>query len=200
METMDAVPRCKECSKMYKRNEVNEYGLCPKCLVVKVDIEADKVEALRVIEKQPCNPHELLPEGMKYDVLDQSANVKMIDFTNANKNQEKAQGTVKPGEAIRKRFAEIVGKGLITDTVLHVLTNREETVKTFGIRYAFLREFNSNIPIKEITWVSGNARYSSKPIEIKGKKYLITNDLYSKSLPRFMEWADSVEENKQKDN
>ncbi len=63
----------------------------------------------------------------------------------------------------------------------------------FGVQYAFLREFNPNVSIKEITYVNGNARYSSKPVEINGKQYLITNELYSKTLHKFLEWADSIE-------
>lgn len=196
---MSVVPRCKECNKMYKRNEVNEYGLCSKCLVEKVNIKVDKFQIHTAGEEQPFNPQEIMPEGMEIDAPynDKSVDENIINLTNANiKHEQINKGTVKPGQAIRTRFAELIGKGLITDAVLLALTNKEETAKTLGIRYAFLKALDITVSIKETTWVSGHARYSSRPIEIDGKQYVMTNDLYSKSLPRFMEWADSIDKNK----
>lgn len=95
---------------------------------------------------------------------------------------------VKPGQIIRKAFLKLVAGNKETEVILSILTDQVATFKELGVRYAFLKEFNPDVPIKELTYVKSHARYSSKPIDVNGKRYLVTNDLYSKDVPKFLAW------------
>lgn len=83
----------------------------------------------------------------------------------------------------------------ITSDILAVLTDKEATAKELKIRYPFLKEFDSNVPVKELTYIKGSARYGSKPVAIGDKQYLITNDLYKHNIDTFMEWSKGHYEN-----
>ena len=95
-------------------------------------------------------------------------------------------------QVIRGVFLQLVADGKITASVLSVLVDKEATSKDLGIRYAFLKEFDSNIPIKELTYVKGHARYTSKTVTIGDRQYLITNDLYKNTVPKFFEWVQTL--------
>lgn len=194
MESMDnntglsGVPRCVACNKLYKKTEANEQGLCPRCLSEKVGIEKHNIRNYDSggEGEQPGNPNALLQEDK-------------TQYRDVGEEAHKGAGSpinisaVKPGQAIRERFAKLVEQGKIVDNILQVLTDKEATSKACGIRYAFLKEYDPNVPIKELTYINGAARYSSKPITVNGKEYLITNDLYKTTLPKFIEWADSLD-------
>lgn len=75
---------------------------------------------------------------------------------------------------------------------MSILTDAESTKRELGIRYSFLKEFNPEVPIKELTYINGRARYSSKKIEINSKQYLMTNDIYSKNVNRFKDWSNGL--------
>lgn len=160
------VPRCSACNRLYKKSDVNEHGLCPKCLAEKMGA-AETSEAEIVAVSNQSEEQEVVEENLK----------------------------VRPGQAIRDAFLRLVTDGKVTNSVLSTLTDSEATARELGIRYAFLKEFNPDVPIKELTYVKSHARYSSKPIGVNGKQYLITNDLYNKNVLRFMKWVDSIGQN-----
>lgn len=159
------VPRCLVCNRLYRKSDVNEHGLCPKCLTEKVGA----------------------PETGEAGV---------VAVNNQSKQKEVVEEIkVGPGRAIRDAFSRLVIDGKVTDSVLSILTDSEATARELGIRYAFLKEFNPDVPIKELTYVKSHARYSSKPIVVNDKQYLVTNDLYSKNVSRFIKWADNIGQN-----
>ena len=163
-ENFFGAPRCKECNKLFKKSEANEYELCPTCLSKLTE-----------------------PEGQNTEIQD------IVRFNRVESEQKQANNVVvRAGQAIRDRFFMLISDGKITDEIIAVLVDKEGTAKLLGIRYAFLKVFNANVPIKELTYINGSARYSAKPVEINGKQYLITNDLYTKNLLRFMEWAKEI--------
>ncbi|SDM95508.1 hypothetical protein SAMN04488502_10985 [Dendrosporobacter quercicolus] len=173
---MNLVPRCKACNKLYKKNEANEFDLYPNCLSKQSD------------ERQAS-------EGA--DV----AGTTIEEFTSKGELENEAESGIntadhlkplKPGQTIRHRFLELVTQRRITAEVLGLLLDKDSTAKTLGIRYPFLKAYNPDVSIKEITYINGNARYSSNPVIVNGNQYLITNDLYAKNLTRFLEWADSL--------
>lgn len=167
-EMLVGVPRCLVCNRLYKKSDVNEHGLCPKCLAEKMNAEnSDGAEAIAV--NNQSNQQET--------------------------EEEQQEFKVRPGQVIRDAFLRLVTDGKVPDSVLSMLTDSEATAKELGIRYAFLKEFNPDVPIKELTYIKGHARYSSKPIDVNGKQYLITNDLYSKNVLKFMKWADGIGQN-----
>lgn len=98
---------------------------------------------------------------------------------------------IKPGALIRKVFLKLVEEGKITELVITSLTSEEATKRDLGIRYPFLKEYDPNVEIKELTYIKGHSRYSSKIYEINGKQYLMTNDLYKKNVERFILWIES---------
>jgi len=180
MDNNNLIPRCKACSKLYKKTEENELGLCPLCL-----------------RKQEDEGH----ANENSDVSEQKLDIELSDRKELrDKDDHESSRTtekeIRPGNAIRQRFLELISQQLITAEVLNMLLDKEDTGKTLGIRYPFLKAYNPDVSIKEITYINGNARYSSRPIEISGEQYLITNDLYAKNVPRFMEWADSISKQK----
>lgn len=108
------------------------------------------------------------------------------------KNDETAKvEEIKPGAIIRNYFLKLVEQGKITDAVISVLTNEEATKRDLGIRYPFLKEYDPNVSIKELTYIKGHSRYSSKIYEVNGKQYLMTNDLYKRNVERFVLWIES---------
>ncbi len=174
MDNNNLIPRCKACSKLYKRTEENQLGLCPPCL-------RKQEEVSHANENSEMSGQDIdVYLGDKQELLDNG------------ESSEAIEREIRPGYAIRQRFLELISQQFITNEVLNMLMDKEETGKTLGIRYPFLKAYNPDVSIKEITYINGNARYSSKPIEISDKQYLITNDLYAKNVPRFMEWANSI--------
>lgn len=103
--------------------------------------------------------------------------------------EQGSEAKVKPGQVIRDRFEQMTKDGKITADVLAILTDKEATAKELKIRYPFLKEYNPNIPIKELTYIKGAARYGSKSVAIGDQQYLITNDLYKHNVDHFIEWS-----------
>jgi hypothetical protein len=197
METMDdvnslsGVPRCVVCNKLYKKTEANEHGLCPKCLAEKTETGNTGVAEVVGEGEQPKKPDAILQGDVQLinpvDTGDESAQPE--DKGNESRLNEAQLVAEKPAQAIRDRFQRMNNDGKITPAVLSILTDTEATKRELGIRYAFLKEFNPDTSIKELTYVGGHARYSSKPVEISHRQYLITNDLYKKNVEKFMEWS-----------
>ncbi len=100
---------------------------------------------------------------------------------------------LKPGQAIRKKFMELLSKNIITEEYIFELCSKEGTAQFFGVRYPFLLEYDGTKTIKEQAYINGHSRYTSKPITIGDKQYLITNDIYAKTVPKFMAWTDSLD-------
>lgn len=149
-------------------------------------------ECNKLFKKSEANEASLCPTCLSKasEPEGQGSNEKMPEISDKTNHTE--TNTVRPGQAIRDKFYTLVSDGKITDEIIEGLTDKESTAKLLGIRYALLKEFDANVPIKELTYIKGSARYSSKPVEINGKEYLITNDLYYKNLLKFMEWAEEV--------
>lgn len=165
-QTSIGVPRCVECNRLYKKSEVNERSLCPKCIDEKI--------------------HEMKADALSSE--NELKNEQLVDTLSIKPEEKKA----KPGQVIREAFLRLVVDGKITPFVLSVLVDKEATSKDIGIRYAFLREFDSSAPIQELTYVKGHARYSSKPVVIGEGQYLITNDLYKTTVPKFFKWVETL--------
>lgn len=99
---------------------------------------------------------------------------------------------VKAGLVIRDRFQSLINEGKINEEVLKIITDTELTKTNLGIRYAFLLEYDGTKSVKEQGSINGHIRYSSKVFEVSGKQYLITNDIYSRNVEKFMNWSNSL--------
>jgi hypothetical protein len=206
MENITNLPRCKECNRLLKKKDINEQTLCPKCLdktlgtklVGVLNLEPEVIQLKQInteVREEPLQIEqdtEPSNDEQTTDTSDTQHERPPEDVKPKPINEQSAEVKVKPGQAIRDKFMELVSEGKITEEYIFELSTKEVTAQLFSVRYPFLKEFNPNVSIKEITYVNGHARYSSKPITIGGRQYLITNDLYSKTVPKFSEWADNL--------
>jgi len=179
MDNITNLPSCKECNRILKNKDINENGLCPKCLSKTINTEIADVSEIKSEEidtkeyEMSINAHsesQSMPEPIKVET-----------------------STLKPGQAVRDRFMELVSKGLITEEYIFELSSKEGTAKSFGVRYPFLLEYDSAKTVKEQAYINGHSRYTSKPVTIGDRQYLITNDIYANSVSKFIAWADSLD-------
>jgi hypothetical protein len=105
---------------------------------------------------------------------------------------EASEPQVKPGQAIREMFVKLIEANKNTPSIIEIVTDAEKTKNELGIRYAFLKEYPQGALPKDVSLVNGHARYSSKPVIINDKRYLITNDLYKKNVEKFTEWYEGL--------
>lgn len=112
----------------------------------------------------------------------------MNNVLNATKLKKKSAGA-----KIREIFAKVLADGKITADIVKLLLSTDDTKKTLNIRYAFLKPVTKNPNDRKI---GGHARYATTMIQIDGKKFWVTNDLYEKQVERFKDWAASLYEEK----
>lgn len=166
--------KCSKCDRLLKKQDVGD--ICPNCQEESSLIEAPTQTGSEAIHITPVFTEE-----------DKNEPSEPLNSEPSEPAVEELK--VKPGQAMRDMFAKLVQDGKVTDNVLSILTDAEATKRELGIRYAFLKKFNPETPIKELTYVGTHARYSSKPIDVNGKQYLMTNDLYKKNIDKFTEWV-----------
>lgn len=166
MKFAGKTPICVDCNKFYSGKKLTEEqrrvaemtGLCPACqerLADKIPTEPIKVE---VISNTVPNTEDATPD---------TAEVKAVS---ANK-------------VIRNIVNSAVASGKLTDEVLRKLTDKQFTLKKLGgIKYTFFKEIDIEDDIKAQLMVNGRARYSKKLIEINGRSFAMTNDLYAKNI------------------
>ena len=166
---------------MLKKKDANEHGLCSKCLTKTINTEIAEVPEVKF--KQI--------DTEKYEI---SINVSEVHSESQSMPEaiKLETPTLKPGQAVREKFMELVSKGLITEEYVFELSTKEGTAQFFGVRYPFLLEYDGTKTVKEQAYINGHSRYTSKPVTIGDRQYLITNDIYAKTVPKFMEWADRL--------
>ena len=86
----------------------------------------------------------------------------------------------------------MIDAGKITEECILQLSTKQGTVESFGVRYPFLIIYDGTKTVKEQASINGHVRYGSKPIIIASKEYLICNDLYGRTVPKFIDWSDSL--------
>ena len=168
MEFIGKTPKCVHCHKLYSMKKMNEEQLA-------------NAQATGLCPH--CQENEVLMAGAKK--AEAKAEVP------AKTEVAKAVGP-KPGKAIREAFMNLVSNGLINEQTLADFQDKNFILKNAGIKYAFLKKVDSAIILKEQVKVNGKARYSSKPITIDNRQYLVTNDLYAKNVERFFALAESL--------
>jgi hypothetical protein len=106
-----------------------------------------------------------------------------------------AKKTSSAGSRIRKHFRSLIRAGAITEELLKNLQDKDFSRQALGsIKYPFLKAIHSveKEEIRKAALVNGHPRYSTKPVEINGASFLITNDLYAKNVKPFNAWVKSV--------
>lgn len=161
------VQKCEKCGRLLKKNSTD--SLCAKCLT-----------------------EQETPDSQPPENTDMSGDITAnIDSDNIVSEEKKDVAELKPSQAVLNRFNELIERGLISDDILKMLTDKEGSAKA-GFRYPFLKEFSEGDSLKERAYIKGFSRYYAKPVVVNGKQFLICNDIYKATVPKFMEWADTL--------
>lgn len=167
VENITTLPKCEKCGRLLKKNSTDT--LCVKCL-----------SEQETPDFQPTENAEVSGET--------TANLNGDNTVSAEKNDG---AELKPAQAVLTRFQELVDKGLISDDILKMLTDKEGSAKA-GFRYPFLKEYDESVSLKEQSYIKGFSRYYAKPILVNGKSFLCCNDIYRATWPKFREWSDTL--------
>lgn len=166
------IKKCSVCGKLLKRDNLT--GICPSC---------DGKKENQVIEQNKKIENIIKTKVQIEEKIESKDEVK-------GKNEEPK---ISAGKIIREKFLKLIDDNKITNDILEILKDTEKTKEVLGIRYAFLKEYDDTITKKANTYINGHARYTAKTIiKINEVHYIITNDLYSRNVDKFIGWADSI--------
>ena len=84
-----------------------------------------------------------------------------------------------------KRVRNMIIDADLNDKQIAMLMDKGTTQKATGIAYQLLKEADSNMSRDEQIRKYNKIRYAVKPIEINGKAYFMTNDIYEKNVSKF---------------
>ena len=84
-----------------------------------------------------------------------------------------------------KRVRNMIVNASLNEEQIAMLMDKGTTQKATGIAYQLLKETDSNMSRDEQIRKYNKIRYAVKPIEINGKEYFLTNDIYEKNVSRF---------------
>lgn len=163
---------------------------------VETDMETQEIEQAFEEIVQTVNQIAATLEETETEVQEvQALEVQETQIEETLVEETKVEKQKSAGSIIREIFLSLLDKNLISEEILCELTSAAMTKQNLKIRYAFLKEYNSELGIKEQILVNGRPRYTSKPIiELFGKQYLITNDFYKRNIEDFKAWAAKIEE------
>ena len=93
----------------------------------------------------------------------------------------------KPAKRISafKRVRNMIVNASLNEEQITMLMDKQNTQHATGIAYQILKEADENMSRDEQIRKYGKTRYAVKPIEINGKEYFLTNDIYEKNVSRF---------------
>ena len=160
MKFAGKTPICVDCNKFYSGKKLTDEqrrvaemtGLCPACQE-------------RLADKIPTEP--ITVEVVSNEIPESATADKPLS---ANK-------------IIRSAVMTAVANGKLTDEVLRKLTDKQFTLKKLGgIKYTFFKEIDIEDDIKAQLMVNNRHRYSKKLIEVNGRSFAMTNDLYAKNI------------------
>jgi hypothetical protein len=100
---------------------------------------------------------------------------------------EPVEVVAKPEKRISafKRVRNMIVNASLNEEQITMLMDKPNTQHATGIAYQILKEANENMSRDEQIRKYGKTRYAVKPIEINGKEYFLTNDIYEKNVSRF---------------
>ena len=166
MKFAGKTPICVDCNKFYSGKKLTDEqrrvaemtGLCPACQE-------------RLADKIPTEP--ITVEVVSNEMPNEMPNEESVAETK----------TVSANKIIRNVVNSAVAAGKMTDETLRKLTDKQFTLKKMGgIKYPFFKEIDIEDDIKVQLMVNGRPRYSKKLIEVNGRTFAMTNDLYSKNI------------------
>lgn len=195
------VLRCTKCKRVFKQADQNEFNLCPKCLA-NIQNTVDAAEKTTEVADAEAATTQETAEDIK-EVTDEQfisdkplqasevaigATDDVIDDVIAAQAEKNTSAEIKPGQYVRDKFQELIIQNLITEDRVAELLDSEYCKKERGFRYPFLIPFDSSKPMSAQNKIKGSVRYGSKIISINGKEYLLCNDIYQSTVPKFNKW------------
>lgn len=93
------------------------------------------------------------------------------------------------GAQVREMFTKALEAGKIKAEQVKILTDADKTKEVLGIRYAFIKVATDK---KEDRLVNGCPRYGKATVKVNGKECWVTNDIYTRNIPKFTEWIKSL--------
>lgn len=184
---VSAIRKCSKCGRLLKNQDDD---ICQKCKDEQSSEQPSLIQAPTIFEDINTDNSVIVTPIFEEPPKLEDEQTKTDEQPQPEPKTDDVK--IKPGQAIRDRFMELVSEGKITEEYIFELSTKEGTAQFFGVRYPFLKEYNPELGIKEQSYINGHSRYTSKSITIGDRQYLITNDLYKSTLPKFMDWADKL--------
>ena len=162
MKFAGKTPICVDCNKFYSGKKLTDEqrrvaemtGLCPACQE-------------RLADKIPTEP----------------ITVEVVSNEMPSEKSVAETKAVSANKIIRNVVNSAVASGKLTDEALRKLTDKQFTLKKMGgIKYPFFKEIDIEDDVKAQLMVNGRPRYSKKLIEVNGRTFAMTNDLYAKNI------------------
>ena len=158
---------CPQCHKFFsvknytdeQMEALNKYGVCAHCTPVE---ESAPTETEAVV-----------------DTVVETAKAP------AKKAEKKAIEKTAPAEkkvSAFKLVRDLVENANLSDEQIALLTDKTFTQKNAHIAYALLMPVDEKLSYKEQAVKYNKARYAKKAVELNGKAYYMTNDIYKKNV------------------
>ena len=158
---------CPQCHKFFsvknytdeQMEALNKYGVCAHCTPAKesAETETDTI-ADAVVETVEAPEKKAVKKAIEKTV---PAEKKVSAF---------------------KLVRDLVENANLSDEQIALLTDKTFTQKNAHIAYALLMPVDEKLSYKEQAVKYNKARYAKKAVELNGKAYYMTNDIYKKNV------------------
>jgi tRNA A37 threonylcarbamoyltransferase TsaD len=162
---------CPQCHKFFsvknytdeQMEALNKYGVCAHCTPAEESAEAET---------------ETIAEAVVETVVE---TVEAPEKKAVKKAIEKTVPAEKKVSAF-KLVRDLVENANLSDEQIALLTDKTFTQKNAHIAYALLMPVDEKLSYKEQAVKYNKARYAKKAVELNGKAYYMTNDIYKKNV------------------
>ena len=166
---------CPQCHKFFsvknyteeQMEALNKYGVCAHCTPAKesAETETDTIA-------------DAVVEAVEKTVVE---TVEAPEKKAVKKAIEKTVPAEKKVSAF-KLVRDLVENANLSDEQIALLTDKTFTQKNAHIAYALLMPVDEKLSYKEQAVKYNKARYAKKAVELNGKAYYMTNDIYKKNV------------------
>ena len=168
---------CPQCHKFFsvknytdeQMEALNKYGVCAHCTPAE---ESALVETEAVVEAEA--PAEAVEETV----------VETVEAPEKKAVKKAIEKTVPAEKKVSafKLVRDLVENANLSDEQIALLIDKTFTQKNAHIAYALLMPVDEKLSYKEQAVKYNKARYAKKAVELNGKAYYMTNDIYKKNV------------------
>jgi cytoskeletal protein RodZ len=160
---------CPQCHKFFsvknyteeQMEDLNKYGVCAHCTPAEESAET---------------------ETAVDTVVDTAVEAKEAPAENVVKKAIEKTVPVEKKVSAFKLVRDLVENANLSDEQIALLTDKTFTQKNAHIAYALLMPVDEKLSYKEQAVKYNKARYAKKAVELNGKAYYMTNDIYKKNV------------------